>query len=165
MARLEDAPPAVAGLAAGANAAAEDMPASKRALLPRESLMVDCSSYAIMGMDHGRRRRLSSARHRQARQQKAHEPIFVFSDDRPGRHRRKRITTMRIGGWPAEPTPCGKREKWTNYHALLTIIRSSISEFLRIISCPLIGSGSQEEANELQTFHQRQDFRWQGVIT
>ena len=44
MARLEDAPPAVTGLAAGANAAAEDMPASKRALLPRESLMVDCSS-------------------------------------------------------------------------------------------------------------------------
>ena len=44
MARLEDAPPAVAGLAAGANAAAEDMPASKRALLPRESLMVVCSS-------------------------------------------------------------------------------------------------------------------------
>ena len=41
MARLEDAPPAVTGLAAGANAAAEDMPASKRALLPRESLMVD----------------------------------------------------------------------------------------------------------------------------
>ena len=44
MARLEDAPPAVAGLAAGANAAAEDMPASKRALLPRESLMVDYST-------------------------------------------------------------------------------------------------------------------------
>ena len=78
MARLEDAPPAVAGLAAGANAAAEDMPASKRALLPRESLMVVCSSTqwewtAVVVCPS------SSPGSSLPRQQKAHEPIFVFS--------------------------------------------------------------------------------------
>ena len=46
MSRLGEAP-GLAGLAAGANAAVEDMPASKRAVLAEESLMVDCSSTLV----------------------------------------------------------------------------------------------------------------------